>query len=234
MKLLFSCWMMAFFSTGLMSQPSAKDQAATAPPIDNGVTGILSNRRTADGTIPFEPISAKRKLTIAALDSVDYPAYILPAFIAGFGQLSNKNPSFGQGLKGYGKRYGTAYGDQLIDYLVVEGVLPVLLHEDPRYFRIGPTAGSTGYRLRYAITRIFIAKTDRNTARFNFSEIGGTAVSTAISNSYLPDQRNVHDNARRYGISLATDALSNVIREFGPDINRKMKARKAARAASRP
>ena len=214
-----------------MGQSAVEVLPATSSPIDKRVAGVLPNYRTADGTIPFEPIGAKMKLTIAAKDSFDYPVYVLSGFFSALGQLSNQNPSFGQGLKGYGKRFGTGYGDQMIGNMLAEGTLPALLREDPRYFRIGAGAGSGGYRLRYALTRIFVTKTDRNTIRFNFSEIGGNALSTAISNAYLPDQRNVGDNVQKFSTAIATDAFSNVIKEFWPDVKRKLQAHKAAKAA---
>jgi len=218
----------------MLAQSAVEDAAPAGSPIDKRVAGVLPNYRTADGTIPFEPISGKQKLTIAAKDSFDYPVYFLSGFFSSVGQLSNQNPSFGQGLKGFGKRFGTGYGDQMIGNMLAEGAVPALLREDPRYFRIGPGGGSGGYRLRYALTRIFITKTDRNTLRFNFSEIGGNAMSTAISNAYLPDQRNVGDNVQKFFTAIGTDAFSNVIKEFWPDLKKKMQARKAAKEATRP
>ena len=84
------------------------DDAATAPkPIDKRVAGVLPNYRTADGTIPFEPIGGKQKLIIAAKDSFDYPVYFIAGIFTGIGQLTNQNPGFGQGLKGFGRRFGT-------------------------------------------------------------------------------------------------------------------------------
>ena len=224
--------MLALSTCGLMGQSAEDVLPATSSHIDKRVAGVLPNYRTADGTIPFAPISAKMKLTIAAKDSFDYPVYFLSGFFSAIGQLSNQNPSFGQGLSGYGKRFGAGYGDQMIGNMLAEGTLPALLREDPRYFRIGSGAGSGGHRLRYALTRILVTKTDRNTTRFNFSEIGGNALSTAISNAYLPDQRNARDNILKFGAAIGTDAFSNVIKEFWPDIKRKIEARKAAKAAS--
>jgi hypothetical protein len=234
MKFLSIFLLLSLCSCGLMAQSSVEEPAATATPIDKRVLGVLPNYRTADGTIPFEPISAGRKLNIAAKDSFDYPVYLLSASFAGLGQIANQNPSFGQGLAGFGKRFGAGYGDQMIGNMLAEGIVPALMHEDPRYFRIGPSAGGPGLRIRYALTRILITKTDNNTKRFNFSEIGGNAVATAISNAYLPDQRNVSDNIQKFAYSVGTDAISNVIKEFWPDVKRKFLARRAANAATHP
>jgi hypothetical protein len=233
MKTLKIC-QLVLCSCGLLAQPPVDEKAGAPAPIDKRVAGVLPNYRTADGTIPFVPINGKQKLTIAAKDSFDYPVYFIAGIFSGIGQLTNQNPSFGQGMQGFGKRFGTGYGDQMIGNMLAEGTMPALLGEDPRYFRIGSSGGSGGHRLRYALTRIFITKTDRNTLRFNFSEIAGNAMSTAISNAYLPDQRNARDNTQKFVTAIGTDAFSNVIKEFWPDVKRKMEARKAAKAARYP
>jgi hypothetical protein len=235
MKIPFSWWLIALCPCALFAQ-QAVDEPAPPPvheAIDKRVAGVLPNYRTADGTIPFEPITAKQKMTIAAKDSFDYPVYFLSGFFSGIGQLTNQNPGFGQGLKGFGHRFITGYADQSIGNLLAEGTVPALLHEDPRYFRIGPAGGSGGHRLRYALTRIFVTKTDRNTLRFNFSEILGNAGATAISNAYLPDQRNAMDNTQKFLTAIGTDAISNVIKEFWPDVKHRMQARKAAKLAAK-
>src|SRR5215467_13269555 len=94
---------------------------------DKRVLGVLPNYRTADGSRPFAPITARQKFTIAAKDSFDYPVYFISGAFAALYQLDDQNPSYGQGLKGYAKRYGAAYGDQAIGNLMTEGVVPALL-----------------------------------------------------------------------------------------------------------
>jgi hypothetical protein len=194
-----------------------------APPpaqeIDKRAFGVLPNYRTADGSAPFKPITAKYKLTIAVKDSFDGPLYAIGGLFAGIYQLQNQNPSFGQGVKGYAHRYVTSFADQSIGNMMTEGVMPSLLHQDPRYFRRG--TGSIKSRLAYAVTRIFVCKNDSGNWTFNTSELMGNAVGAAISNAYYPDTRTAHENAEKWSIQLATDALSQVGKEFWPDIKRK-------------
>ena len=68
------------------SQPTTGQSAApapdAAPAIDKRIFGVLPNYRTADGTVPFMPITTKRKFYIAAKDSFDYPVYITAAAFA--------------------------------------------------------------------------------------------------------------------------------------------------------
>src|SRR5277367_949420 len=114
---------------------NAAPPADSAPTEDKRIAGILPNYRTTDGTVPYEPITAKQKLGIAAKDSFDWPAYVLSASFAGFYQLENSNPSFGQGAAGYARRFGTALGDQCIGNMMAEGFVPAAFHQDPRYFQ---------------------------------------------------------------------------------------------------
>ncbi len=206
-------------------KPSNQDVTAPASPdapvsVDKRIFGVLPNYRTADGSLPFHPLTSKQKMTIAVKDSFDYPVYVLSGVFAGLAQLNNTDPSFGQGIKGFAKRYGASYGDQLIGNMLTEGIMPSLLHEDPRYFRRG--TGPAGSRLKYALTRIFVTRTDSGGSRFNCSEVCGNAMATAISNAYHPDGRNVGDNIQHWGTQLGTDMISNVLKEFWPDIKRKI------------
>src|SRR5947209_5845788 len=129
--------------TSAMAQPKPADTAPDAPasapeaaPQDKRIMGVLPNYRTADGTLPFSRITSKYKLTIAAKDSFDWPNYILGGVFAGIYQTENQHPSFGQGVAGYARRYGTSYADQVIGNMLTEGFMPILMHEDPRYFRM--------------------------------------------------------------------------------------------------
>ena len=98
---------------------------------DKRIFGVLPNYRTADGSLPFKPITAKQKFTIARKDTFDYPSYVLAAAFAGLSQADNSNASFGQGLKGYARRYASAVADQDLGNFLTEAIYPSLLHEDP-------------------------------------------------------------------------------------------------------
>ena len=63
---------------------------------------------------------------------------------------------------------------------------------------------------------------DRGGQGVNYSELLGSATVVAIANSYYPDSRTVGGNASRLGQQLGTDAASFVLKEFWPDIRRKV------------
>jgi hypothetical protein len=204
----------------------AKTDAEAAP--DKRVLGVLPNYRTVNETGVYTAITAKQKLTIASKDSFDYPLVLLGGAFAGLSQLTNSDPSYGQGVKGYAKRLAANYADQAMGNMMTEGFFPVMLHEDPRYRRIGPTRGSVRYRTWYAATRVFVTRTDSGGTRFNYSEWLGNATGVAISNTYHPDERNWSDNTTKLLTQVGTDAISQVLKEFWPDIKHKFFHKKSA------
>jgi hypothetical protein len=104
--------------------------------------------------------------------------------------------------------------------MMTESIFPSLLHEDPRYFRRG--TGPVKSRTLYALTRIFVTRTDSGGRRFNFSEVLGNATGVAVSNLYYSDTRTASDNVIKLASQLGTDAASQVLKEFWPDIKRKL------------
>jgi hypothetical protein len=188
--------------------------------MDKRVFGVFPNYRTADGSQPFAPITSRQKFAIGLKDSLDWPILPVSAAFAGLYQLDDDNPSYGQGMRGYARRWAGALADQAIGNMMTESIFPSLLHEDPRYFRRG--TGGAWSRVGYALSRIFVTRTDAGKQRFNFSEVLGNSVGVAISNAYYPDTRTASDNMEKLGMQLATDAFSQVMKEFWPDVKRRL------------
>ncbi len=197
----------------------AKEQEQE-PPGGKRVFGVLPNYRTADISQEGAAISAGTKFKIASKDSFDYPLVLLSGALAGLGQLTDQDAGFGQGVKGFAHRLATNYADQAMGNLFTEGLFPVLLHEDPRYFRRG--TGRKWGRAGYAVTRVLVTETDSGHKRFNYSEWMGNASAVAISNFYYPDNRTATDNALKLLEQVGTDAVSQVLKEFWPDIKQKL------------
>ncbi len=202
--------------------PAPADPAGVTPqaPPDKRIFGVLPNYRTANESAVYTPISTKRKFIIASKDSFDYPLVLVAGGVAGLGQLTDGNPSFGQGMTGYARRLATGYADQVIGNMMTEGFFPMLLREDPRYFRRGH--GRKWSRAWYAATRVVVTRTDSGGTRFNFSEVLGNSTAAAISNAYEPDGRNVGDNIEKVSMQIGIDAFSQVLKEFWPDIKHRL------------
>lgn len=203
---------------------AAQEPADPAQESDKRAFGVLPNYRTVESSIPFKPLTAKRKLWIATKDTIDGPSYVTAAVFSGIYQLQNQNPSFGQGVKGYAHRYLCSIADQDIGNYMTEGFMPVLLREDPRYFRRG--TGSTKSRLLYAMSRVLVTKTDKNNQTFNFGEFLGNGVSASVGNAYYPDERGFGPTMQRMFTQIGTDSISNILKEFWPDVKKRLAKRK--------
>ena len=129
---------------------------------------------------------------------------------------------YGNGIEGYGKCYGSALVDSNISSFFGDFVFPVVLHQDPRYFRLGE--GSTGKRIVYAVSRVFLTRTDSGSTSVDTSALAGTILAAAASNLYYPRQdRGFGLTLSRVGWDLGNTALFNLAAEFWPDVKLKIK-----------
>jgi len=186
--------------------------------------GVLPNYRTAEMSAESTPLTSREKLRIAVKDSFDYPLVFIAAAYAGLYQADDSHPTFGQGAKGYFSRLGTSYADQVDGNMWTEGLLPTLLHDDPRYFRMN--TGTVKRRAWYAVSRIVVTRADSGHSTFNGPEIFGNGIAAAVGLAYYPDDRDVPSFLQVWGTQLATDAGSQLLKEFWPDLRRKWSARR--------
>lgn len=201
-------------------QPASTNPLEQEPPGGKRVFGVLPNYRTASADLEGTTLTSKQKMTIAVKDSFDYPLVLLAAGFAGLDQLTDSDQSFGQGMKGYAHRLGAWYIDESVGNMLTEGIFPAMLHQDPRYFRRG--TGSKKSRIGYALSRVIITEKDGGGKQFNYSEWLGNATAVAISQTYHPDNRTASDATEFLLEQVATDAFSQVLKEFWPDIKQKM------------
>ena len=182
------------------------------------VLWILPNYKTSSNTNEYTPLSASEKFTIATKDSFDRGIILMSLGMAGKGELFNATPPFGHGVAGYAKYFGSGYADLVLGNYLTEAVYPALLHQDPRYFRLG--AGSGWKRLGRAMGQILWTRSDSGRGQFNFSEILGNATAVAISNAYYPNDHTREDALEKLSVQLGLDMSGNVMKEFWPDISR--------------
>jgi hypothetical protein len=167
------------------------------------------------------PLSIGDKWEFATGETFDPLAILDLGAGAALRQQQDQFPSFGQGVFGFAKRYGVAFGNHAGSDYLTGAVFPILLKEDPRYFRMGK--GGFFRRFFYAASRIPVTRTDKGTNRFNFSEIIGNAAAATLSNVYLPHgDRTPSYSAETFGLFLGSDALVNIAKEFWPNVRHKL------------
>jgi hypothetical protein len=214
---------------------SANSTSNATPPSQHAepkrLLGIVPNYRTTPTLREFKPIGPEQKFKIAAEDASDRGTVVLAGMFAGEGQLTNSNPSFGQGAAGFGRYMGTAYADLAVGDFMTEAIFPTMLHQDPRYFRMGCCRWA---RLRYAAGQIFWTHTDTGKGQFNYSEVLGNSAAVAIGMAYYPDNRTALDGVSKLGMQLGVDMMSNILKEFWPEISRKLSRKKASNEDPKP
>jgi hypothetical protein len=206
---------------------AAADLAPSAPvpselPLKNNrLFYVLANYSTVERHDEFGTLSTKTKFKLSLKTMTDPITVSFLGVVALMGQAQDSEPSYGQGLRGYSKRYATTFADTGIGTLMTTSVFPTLLHQDPRYFQLG--TGGKWHRVKYSITRIFLTRSDNGTPQFNYSEIVGNAVAAGISNTYHPEyQRTFGNTMSVWGTDILLNNICNLAKEFWPDLRRKI------------
>jgi len=214
------------------AQTAARDENAPSAPVQPGGTSkdrlffTLPNFLTLENAPHVPPLTAREKFKVTLQSSFDPGDMLWYASTAGLNQAQNSESGYGQGSKGYAKRFGANFADGTTENLMTEAIFPSLLHQDPRYFQLGK--GGLWRRTRYAISRIFLTRSDAGGTQFNYSEIMGSATAAGISTfSYHPHADRHFSNALNlWGSELGFDAFTYLAREFWPDIRRKLRKSK--------
>jgi hypothetical protein len=141
-------------------------------------------------------------------------------------QLTRSAPLYGKHFwrrEAFLKRFGATLGDDTSQNFFSDFVLASALHEDTRYIREGPSH-RFWQRMEYAISRAVVTRTDAGSGIFNWANVGGCAMSAALSNAYYPsNSRTAPVAAVNWGTNVAGTGLTNLMPEFGPDVGRWMK-----------
>jgi hypothetical protein len=202
-------------------QSSSKHEGTS----DDRLFFVLPNFLTLENGSNVPPLTAGQKFSVVARSASDKIQICWYAFLAGIGQAQDQ-PKYGQGMEGYGKRFASAAADGIIENFMNGAVFPSLLHQDPRFFQMGH--GTFWHRTGYALSRIVITRTDSGHSQFNFSEVLGSGAAAAISTySYHPSVDQTPSNtAKVWGTQAGYDTITLVIKEFWPDIRRRLHKKK--------
>jgi hypothetical protein len=210
-------------AAGQTADPAASSSSASAANAGEGkqtkrILWIIPNFRAVSAGVKLPPQSVKEKFKTGALDSFDYSSFIFVGIQAGISQATNAYPAFRQGAAGYGRYYWHTFADQTDENLWVEGILPVVLRQDSRYY----TMGHGGFIRRgfYAVSRTVITRTDSGKETFNASEILGAGTAAGISSAYYPTQyRTWTKVGQRWLTNVLLDFGTFAAKEFWPDVN---------------
>lgn len=159
------------------------------------------------------PLNPRQKSELALRSLIDPVNLVLNGVTAGVQQATDTY-AWQQGADGYAKRYSAAFGTFLTSTLLTNAVLPILFHQDPRYYYKG--TGSVRSRAGYAIANAVICKGDNGHWQVNYSGILGGLAASGISNAYYPAANRAGAGLTFEGAAIGTGigAVANLFEEF--------------------
>ena len=176
----------------------------------------------------------KQKFQLMLKSTTDPFVFAEDAVLSGIGQARDTNDGttvtvqpdgtktytrwgFGQGAAGYFKRFGASYADTADGNFWGNAVLPVLLKEDPRYYRMG--TGSFAKRFLYSAETAVWCRRDNGTWGPNYANVAGNFVSGGISNLYYPSQEGGFEKTTIGALTVTAEGMiGSELIEFLPDI----------------
>jgi len=160
------------------------------------------------------PLTAKQKFKLADRALIDPANFIIIGGIAGIEQATNSFSGYGQGASGYAKRYAAGFGDFSVGTILGGAVLPIVFHQDPRYFYKG--TGTVRARTLYALSTSVISRGDNGRWQPAYASVVGDFASGAISNLYYPASNRIGGTLTVENglLGIAFNGIGNVIQEF--------------------
>ena len=194
--------------------PQARDRAVTPAPDPGG----WKKSPVANG--PYVPLTLKEKTYVFGWRTIVPSGFGKSILTAAIAHWQDSPEEWGQGMAGFGRRYGHRLLNRAAENAIGLGVTAAL-RQDPRYFRNPEASG--GRRVLHALTQVVVTRTDGGGKTFAAWRFAGNYGGQFVSNTWRPErQRGFGDTMVRGSFSLGLDAASNVFKEFWPDIRRRV------------
>jgi hypothetical protein len=224
------------------SQADAQDEAKKKQQADEAqkkeqnqkrILGVMPMFNVVNGS-SIPPLRPKEKFKLFWKSSTDPFIFGLDAIIAGIGQAENSNAGtktvqnpdgtthverwgFPQGVSGYFQRYGTTYADTFDGNFWGNAVLPSLLKEDPRFYRMG--TGSFTRRFLWAASTTVWCRRDNGKWGPNYANVAGNFIGGGISNLYYPSEEGGFEKTTVSALTVTAEGTFGAeLLEFWPDI----------------
>lgn len=176
------------------------------------ILGVIPNFYVSFDSDPVA-LTRKEKFSLAWKSVLDPTTFVGAAAVGGINQAADRFPAYGQGAKGYAKRFGASYADIFDGTVIGSALMPSLLRQDPRYFYKG--TGSKGSRLLYALSNSIISKGDNGNWQPNYSGIAGGLITGGIANAYHPrNNRGVGLVFTTLAFRMAESSFTGIFDEF--------------------
>lgn len=163
-------------------------------------------------------LTARDKVILGLKDAVSPFSMVAWVSSAGYEQVFNNSPNYGQTGEGFAKRLGASALRDFTEGTFGDSVLAPLLHEDPRFYRMGK-GHPLLKRVLYAGTRGLITRTDGGHTTLNFANTGGNLAGAFLTDAYYPARNTTFsETMETFGSSVGGSALGFTVTEFLPDL----------------
>jgi hypothetical protein len=181
------------------------------------IAGVVPNFNTVFGDCS-PPLKPSQKLNLV-YHAIFVPFTIgLDIALAGADEIDGSHNGYGWGASGYFKRAGAEFADSADAEFIGNGLLPILLHQDPRYFQLG-AGHPLAKRIWHAALSDFICRSDRGRTQFNTSNVIGNLITGTISNLYYPaNERGVGLTVENAVKVTLEGSLGSQLLEFSPEL----------------
>jgi hypothetical protein len=207
--------------------PSASAQSQPAPQGTNPLQSSMSFLQRKSVFFPnlatnSGPLSPWQKFKLAANNSVSLATIGAALTGSAFGQAIDSPKGYGQGGEGYAKRFGADMARSASANLFGTFLIASALHEDPRFYV--RKHYSFKQSVKYAAVRIVVTRSDSGERVVNFADTLGPLAGEALADTYYPEgNRDVSSTFIRYGSDLGWKFGGNLMRQYWPKINRKLR-----------
>ncbi len=164
----------------------------------------------------WKRMTVKEKLEYDAHHILDTDNLVFAGIGAGFDQLRDRPGQWGQGFGGYATRYGSHFGQYLVQRSIMFPV-QAIDHEDTRYLRSKRETiqGRVGDAFLHTVWR----RSDDGGMMPAYSEFLGDYGAAAVSRLWWPDKYHTGSAIFIAGSdTILIDGAINVFHEFTPDI----------------
>jgi hypothetical protein len=210
--------------------PSASAQSQTTPQATNPLQSSLAffqllQRKSVvfpDLATNTGPFSTWQKFKLAANNSVSLSTFGSALIASAFSQAINSPAGYGQGGEGYAKRFGADMARSASANLFGTFLIASALHEDPRFYVRKHL--SFKQSVKYAAVRVAVTRSDRGERVANFAGLLGPLAGEGLADTYYPQgSRGAGSVFTRYASDLGWKFGGHLLRQYWPNINRKLR-----------
>ena len=215
------------------SLPDSPSSSAQSPhttkgnnPVQGGVALVQVLERKSlvfpDLATTKETLSPWDKFKLAANNSVAVSNLGAALVSAAYGQAVDHPEGYGQGGEAYAKRFAANMARTASDNIFGTFLIASVMHEDPRFY----VKKGLSFRqsVKYAAVRVVKTRSDNGQSVSNFSGLVGPLAGEGLANTYYPEgSRGVGDTFIRYSADLGWRFAANLLKQYWPDINKKLR-----------